>query len=140
MVVGGGGFCYGVFGGGLGSGDGGHGDFVGEGFPGFVCSAAAVGAAGDVELLAVGVGGVAVLVGACEVVEGVGGDVGSCVAVDGVDPDGVESDEDFDGVLGGAVGVGDFGWVEVGLDGGGDWWGVHGFMVVGGGVWGRGVR
>jgi len=73
-----------------------------------------------------------VLVGAGEVVEGVGGDVGSGVAVDGVDPDGVVSDEDFDGVVGLSVVVGDFCGVEVCVDVdcflGGLW--LHGFSVV----------
>ena len=72
------------------------------------------------------------LVGAGEVVEGVGGDVGSGVAVDGVDPDGVVSDEDFDGVVGLSVVVGDFCGVEVCVDVdcflGGLW--LHGFSVV----------
>jgi hypothetical protein len=126
------------------AGDGGHGDAVGEGFPGFVVSAATVRAAFDVDGLSVDGCGVAVLVGSGEVVEGVGGDVGAGVSVDGVDPDFVVADEDFYGVVGLPVGVGDFGWVEVGLDVDGFLGGIlclldgHGFSVgvVGGFVWG----
>jgi hypothetical protein len=51
------------------------------------------------------------------VVEGVGGEVVAGVSVDVVDPDAVEADDDFHGVLDGAVWVGEFGWVEVGVDG-----------------------
>jgi hypothetical protein len=96
--------------------DGGHCQAVVEGFPGFVVAAAAVPGADDCGFFAVYCCDVSVLQGAGQMVEGVDCLEVSGVSVDGVYPYFVEADEDFYGVFCGAVGVGDFGWVEVGPD------------------------